>query len=109
MSQQSPGTPGPPEGTDNGPGQCRVELVAAGRHEFVPGGVPAADARLDSLDADSRHWIEERKQDYAVFVVPAEGGEAGAASGAEQNPDRPTRSAAVSAEEYRSLLGLRPG
>jgi hypothetical protein len=91
-----------------GPDQYRVELVAAGRHEIVPGGVPLADARLDDLDADTRRWLDERKQDYAVFIVPAEGGQAGAASESEQNPDRPTRSAVVSAAEYHSLLGLRP-
>lgn len=80
----------------------KVELVAAGPHEAVPGGVPLTNARLTGIDAETAQWIDKTRSRFAVYAVPAP-------AGSHVRLDRPARTIEVSAEEYRSLLGLGPG
>ena len=57
-------TPSQPDEND-----MLLSLIAAGREEHVPSGVPYGTVQLPSLDTDVvREWLE-RNRDYAVYVV----------------------------------------
>lgn len=93
----------PDSGTQ--PDECHIHLIAAHRHELVPGGVPLTRNHLALLDEDARHWIEECDAEHRVFVVPAAGEEAADAGGA---LDRPAHTVLVSTDDYRELMRLQP-
>lgn len=85
--------------TPSQPTDMLLSLIAAGREEHVPSGVPYGAVALPSLDTDEvRQWLEKNRE-YAVFVV------AGADHGSQGVP---AISVPATQEDYERVLTAMP-
>lgn len=84
-------------GTGHLPGM--VSLIAFGKDEAVPSGVPYGAVTLDSLDTpEVRAWVDEHAQ-YAIFIVVGKEFESGGV---------PALSVRVTADEYNAVAAHMP-
>ena len=85
--------------TPSQPNDMLLSLIAAGREEHVPSGVPYGTVSLPSLDTDEvRRWLDENRE-YAVFVI------AGTEHGSQGVP---ALSVHVTQEDYERVLTAMP-
>lgn len=86
----------PSQSADN---DMLLSLIAAGREEHVPSGVPYGTVQLPSLDTDAvREWLEQNRE-YAVYVV------AGTEHGSQGVP---TISVPATQADYERVLTAMP-